>query len=42
MLQRDIIFEQTLKCLWPHCHPECCDRTPMDVFNCHPTFKSGH
>jgi len=33
MRQRDTIFEQTLQCLWPHCHPEWGDRTPLDVFN---------
>lgn len=27
------IFEQSLKCLLAHCHPEWGDRTPLDVFS---------
>jgi hypothetical protein len=33
MPHRDVILEQTLQCLLPHCHPKWGDRTPLDVFN---------
>lgn len=29
----DAIFDQSLECLWAHCHPEWGDRCPLDVFN---------
>lgn len=29
----DVIFDQSLECLWAHCHPEWGDRYPLDVFN---------
>jgi hypothetical protein len=29
----DALLDETLKCLWAHCHPEWGDRTPLDVFN---------
>jgi hypothetical protein len=29
----DVIFDNSLRCLWAHCHPEWGDRLPLDVFN---------
>jgi hypothetical protein len=33
MPSNDSILDQTLKCLWAHCHPEWGDQVPLDVFN---------
>jgi hypothetical protein len=33
MASIDPILEETLKCLWAHCHPQRGDRHPIDVFN---------
>lgn len=30
---KDAILDQSLKCLWAHCHPQWGDRVPLDVFN---------
>jgi hypothetical protein len=27
------IFDESLQCLWAHCHPQHGDRIPLDVFN---------
>ena len=29
----DVIFDDSLRCLSAHCHPEWGDRLPLDVFN---------
>jgi hypothetical protein len=29
----DPVLDESLKCLWAHCHPEWGDRVPLDVFN---------